>query len=246
MLIIDKSGSNTAPFKHLFVDGKGELFRFALCNSFSFASNLVQFARETSPNHKLDLWDQAVQYKLAKTARLERLFIDGVSLHLEKESNHEVWQYGISVTESQRRGQRLWILPDGLIKTSEQVIALEFDHGDNLGKWASQLIKAVRSCASSHIAGVLYCFCLEKNLHPSGYLLDPNDDFTGEFQSLLNANLSGKSLGIITIPPSEWQSPPNKGEFVDFFESAYVFNKKMSLRSQKVAQQILTELRKEL
>ncbi len=200
---IDKTGSDITPFKSLFPDGKGELFRLALSNSFSFASYMVQTAQETFPDHKLGLWDQAVQYKLANTSPLEKLFVPGVTLHLEKDDSREAWQYGISITERQKKGQRLWVLPDGIIKTPNQVIALELDHGRNIGKWASQLVKAGRSCASGHIDGVLYCFCLEKDLHPSGALLGPEDNFTREFRSLLVASLSGKSLGTITISPCE-------------------------------------------
>jgi hypothetical protein len=244
---IDKTGSDITPFQHFFVDGKGEFFRHALSYSFAFAFNTLQLALKISPNHKLDLWDQAVQYKLEKINNSRKLFVDGVKLYTEKKNSKEVWNYGISITKSQKQGQRLWILPDALIKTSSQTIAIEFDHGPNLGKWANQLIKAARSLASNHISGVLYCFCLEKDLHPLGYLLDSSDDFTEEFQQLLQASLSKKDLGIITIQPCEWQNLAyDKKEAVDFFESAYALNKKMSQKSRIVAEQILIELRKNL
>jgi hypothetical protein len=242
-MLIDKSGSNIIPFEHLFLDGNGKLFRIALCKSFSFASNVIQIAKKISPEHKLELWDQAVGYKLTKIAISEKFFIDGVSIRLEKETDNVVWQYGISVTKSHTPKQRLWTLPDGLIQTPNQVITIEFDHGNNIGKWANQLIKAVRSFASSQISGVLYCFCMEKDLNVSGDLLDQGDDFTVEFKSLLNANTSGKKLGIITIPPIEWRKlPPKKNEIVDFFQDTYILNKKISKKSREVAQQLLTDL----
>ena len=244
-MLIDKSGSNITHFKHLFLDGNGKLFRIALCNSFSFASNVIQFAQKTLPEHKLELWDQAVGYKLIKIASSEKFFVDGAAIHLEKESTNVVWQYGISITKSQRPEQRLWTLPDGVIKTSNQVITLEFDHGNTIGKWANQLIKAVRSFASSQVDGVLYCFCLERDLNESGDLLDPNDDYTIEFQSLLNANISGKKLGIITIPPKEWQKPlSNTNEIADFFKDTYILRNKKNKKSRDVAQQFLTDLQK--
>lgn len=138
----------------------------------------------------------------------------------------------------------MWTLPDGIIKTPNQAFALELDHGRNVGKWANQLVKAARSSASRQISGVLYCFCLEKDLHPSGNLLDPKDDFTREFQSLLEASLSGKRLGTITISPCEWQSLTNdKREAIDFFKNAYVVNDKTGPKAREAAQLILAELR---
>ena len=198
----------------------------------------ISLPKKIAHEHKLDLWDQAVQFKLAKINQSEKLFIDGVRLYLEKDDSKEVYKYGISITQLQKQGQRLWILPDVIIKTSNQVIiAVEIDHGKNFGKGANQLIKAVRSLASNQIKGVLYCFCLEKDLNPSGYLLDSNDDFTEDFLSLLNASLSEKDLGVITIQPREWQTLVyDKKEVFDFFERAYTSKNKVNQKSRKTAE----------
>jgi hypothetical protein len=88
---------------------------------------------------------------------------------------------------------------------------------------------------------VLYCFCMEKDLHSTGDLLDSKDSFTGEFLSLVGANLAGKSLGMITISPREWSGHSDDEEFAEFLESAYL-KRKMSIPSQEVAQQILNKL----
>lgn len=89
-MYIDKTGSDITAFRSLFLDGKGQSFRLALSNSFSFASKVVQMAQETVPDHKLGLWDQAVQYKLAKTIGQEKPLVDGVALYLEKEDSQMV------------------------------------------------------------------------------------------------------------------------------------------------------------
>ena len=76
-MYINKTGSDIMPFKHLFLDGKGELFQRAFSDSFSFASDTVKLIQEKAPDHKFNLWDQAVQYKLAKINKLKQLFVNG-------------------------------------------------------------------------------------------------------------------------------------------------------------------------
>ncbi|MCR4439603.1 MAG: hypothetical protein QHJ34_13765 [bacterium] len=243
---IRRSGTDVNALAHLFADGKGEAFRFALGESFSFASELIRTTRRVKPNHALELWDQAVQYKLRLISRARDLFADGTSLHLEKQDSSIVWQFGFSITECRRRGKRLWTLPDGIIITPSQVIALEFDHGDSVGRWASQLLKAVRSLASDRINRLLYCFCMDKDLHSSGNLVDQQDAFTKEFLTLLDASLLGKSLGMITVFAMEWQSVNliEIEEVSDFYKSVYITNEKASPKSRKIAHEVLHQLHK--
>jgi hypothetical protein len=239
---MDKTGSNLTPFMNLFADGKGDNFKIALSRSFSFASYVVNLAKNTMPAHKLDLWDQAVQYELAKIGQSEKLFVDGTKLFLEKYDNKEVWQHGLSITNPPRPGERLWVLPDAIIKTPDQVISIELDHGAQLGRWAQQLLKAVRILASDRVDGVLYCFYWEKGLSPSESLLGKNFDFSEEFHSLINALLFNKKLGLITLGLDNTGFSFERTDAVDFFEETYVTNPKMSLKSRQVAQNILESL----
>lgn len=237
---INKTGTDIKIFEHIFRDGNGEAFRSALSESYSFASQIIQTAKKVKPYHGLELWDQAVQYKLEKINQSENLFIDGTDFLLEKQDSVKVWQYGYSITKSRRKGQRFWTLPDGIIKIQQEVIALEFDHGKNIGRWANQLIKAVRLLASKYIDGVLYCFCMEKDLNSSGHLITEQYPFTGEFLSLLQANIFEKKLGIITLFPIDWcdKFSIEQVEVFDFFRNTYIV-KKTGSKSRKTAQEIL-------
>ena len=239
---IDRTGSNLTPFMSLFADGKGDNFKIALSRSFSFASYIAILAKNTMPAHKLDLWDQAVQYQLAKIGQSEKLFVDGTILLLEKYDSKEVWQHGLSITNPPRLGQRLWVLSDAIIKTPTQAIAIELDHGSQLGRWAQQLLKAVRILASDRVDGVLYCFYWEKDLSPSESLLGTNFDFSEEFLSLINALLFNKKLGLITLGLNNTSFSFERAVAVKFFEETYVTNPKMSLKSRQVAQKILENL----
>jgi len=191
----------------------------------------------------LELWDQAVQYKLAKSIQQEYPFIDNTTCTLEKQNSVYVWKYGFSITSASRTGQRLWTLPDGILKTSNEVISLELDHGDTTGRWANQLIKATRSLASKYIDGVLYCFCMEKNINDSGYLFAEDEHLTDEFLSLLQVNRFDKKLGIFTLLPREWRGKSSfaRKEIIDFFESTYI-KKKAGPKSKLDAQEILNRL----
>lgn len=241
---INKSGTDVSAFEGLFRDGTGEAFRSALTASFAFASVIIHCAKKVRPAHGLELWDQAVQYELARINQSGDLFVDGTSLYLEKTDSQRVWQYGFSITGTRRRGQRLWTLPDGIIETPVARIAVEFDHGDTVGTWANQLIKAVRSCASGQITGVLYCFYMEKDPHSSGQLLGEYETFSDEFGRLLDAHTFGKRLGMVTeFPSKEVGRRIGDREVFDFFESTYVANKKAGTKSRETAQEILSSLR---
>lgn len=242
---INRTGTNLQPVEHIFCDGSGEKFRTALSASFLFASTIAQIANEKRPNHGLELWDQAIQYWLAKANQEVNLFSDDASFILEKQNNIEVWQYGVSITISSAK-QRLWTLPDGIIKTPREIIALEFDHGENIGRWANQLTKAVRSLASKQINGVLYCFCMEKDLSPSGHLFTEQNNFSDEFLLLLQASIFEKKLGMITLFPKEWciESTNEREEIIDFFESTYI-EKNVGTKSKSVAREILVQLKRD-
>ena len=240
---LSKTGTNIQAFEQIFRDGKGSIFRFALSESFSFASQVIRIANEARPKHGLELWDQAVQYKLAKLNQQQYPFIDNTTCILEKQDSTQVWQYGFTITTLSGKNQRLWTLPEGIIKTPREVIALEFDHGITIGRWANQLVKAVRSLASKQIDGALYCFCMEKNLNESGCLFTEQEPFSEEFLALLRANMFEKKLGIITLFPTEWRGENlyERNDFIDFFESMYI-DKKAGLKSRLGAQEILSQL----
>lgn len=194
-LELDESGSNISQLDFLFADGTGEKFRTALGRAF-FA------AYQTNPK-KDEWWDTAVQHQL-KQQEQDLGLVKGCQLLLEKTTDtaNDVWQYGYHVFQDTPSTKRPWCLPDGIIQLPNQpsVIALELDHGQSAGDWASKLLKAIRSTASAQIEGVLFCYSVESK-HPlfKGRLFSP------EFEEAMGSKADDKgcylkkTIGILNI-----------------------------------------------
>jgi hypothetical protein len=184
----------------------------------------------------LEIWDQAVSFQLGNLAESSSLFIEGTKLYLEKDHSEIVWKCGYNVLESHPKDKRLWVLPDGIIKIKDEtIIIVEFDHGDTIGEWANQLLKALRILASGKVQGVLYCFCLEKDIQNP-----ENEKLTKEFQSLIVSLCGNKKLGIITLRPSQ---SFDKKEAKGFFEKVYLKNQNISPQSREEAEKLVEACR---
>ncbi|MGB8214626.1 MAG: hypothetical protein WCE68_13795 [Anaerolineales bacterium] len=241
MVNLDSTGSNITSFSHLFSDGTGRKFRNAIASSFSFASGVVRVIQDSSVNHQLELWDQAVSYELGTTLKSESFLAEGVKTYLEKQESEEVWHYGFPILERDRNQKtRQWVLPDGLLKKNDQIITIEFDHGKVIGKWASQLLKAIRALAAMKIDGVIYCYCFDSE---SSIKKLSTDQLTVEFKALVDCNSFGKPIGIITIFSDELQVDlPNRNDVIDFLNSAYINNPSKAKESRKKAEDIAKTL----
>ena len=243
MLNLEDNGSNIHPFVHLFLDKSGVAFQDAIVRSFSFASETVHTVKKLPVGHPLELWDQATSYKLDGIIKSKSLLADGVEILLEKLNSEEVWHYGFSVLKTDRdRKTRQWVLPDGLIKTTHKPIAIEFDHGLEVGKWANQLLKAIRGLASDKIDGIIYCFCFDSE---SSVRRLSDGELTDEFQKLVDLHKFNKPIGIVTVFPNQLQSDQiNSKEIIDFLDMAYLQNPKKSKESHMKAEQIIKALGK--
>ncbi len=245
MLSLDDNGSNIRAFKHLFPDGTGERFRDAIIHSFSFASGVVRTVQELAVKHQLELWDQAVSYRLGEILSLGYQFAEGVEIHLEKQESERIWRHGFSIvkTDSNQR-TRQWVLPDGLIQRNGETIALEFDHGEAIGKWADRLLKAIRALAAEKINGVIYCYCFDGGA-PISKL--SSEDLTDEFIRLVDHCSFGKPIGVLTIFRDELQVDlPDLDSVLNFLDAVYIHNRNKSKESRKTAEEIAKALKQKL
>ena len=243
MLDLDDKCSNIGSFVNLFSDGVGVTFREAIAYSFSFASGAVRTIQALSIRHQLELWDQAVSYKLGRILISDPILANGVDIHLEKQDSKIVWHYGFSILKTDReRKTRQWVLPDGLIRRANAAVAIEFDHGITVGKWANQLLKAIRVLASDKICGVIYCFCFERGSSINKLSIE---EMTNEFRALVDCNGFKKPIGFITILPFELRADlPAKSEVIDFLEIAYLSNSNKAIESKRKAENIVKVLRR--
>jgi hypothetical protein len=191
-LHLDESGSNTLALSKFFSDPTGTELRQVVAEAFFLAQ------REATNNRtKQEVWDRVAQTELFRLATQNTLMSPGAELLLEKGHGGKiVWNYGIRVFAEQTG--RKWTLPDGLIRTADEIIAVELDHGRSLGNWARQLLKATRLAASPRIDGVLFCYCTptdQRKWFTTG-------DFTDEFKAIIETGID-KPVGIITIGEEE-------------------------------------------
>lgn len=214
---IDGKGSDISSVRHLFVDGTGAGFREILKATFSFAREVESRIKLADPKHGLEIWDTAAQHRLTELLDAANVFAAGSDLRLEKTSGGRyVWSKGIWVFEADRgRDRRPLFLPDGLIQSQNAIYAFELDHGIDVGKWATQLLKAVRANASSYIDGTVYAFWLNGE-SPFG-----NSTLTKEFVRLLS--VEGKPLGVVTICRDDLDgtTPPSAHEVASFLRRVY-------------------------
>jgi len=242
MLNLEDNASNIRSFGYLFSDRTGRAFREAVTRSFSYASEVVRTIQELQISHKLELWDQAVSFKLGTINKSDALLADRVDMPLEKLDSKDVWKYGYSVLRRDgARKTRQWVLPDGLFITDKEIIAIEFDHGKTVGEWANKLWKAARGLASTKIDGLFFCYCFENGSHIDKL---SGEEMTNEFLTLVDLARSNKPIGFITVFPHELKtSRENIDEIVDFFQSAYS-GRTMSAASKEITIQIQEALRK--
>ena len=171
----------------------------------------------------------------------EPLLADGVEIHLEKQESKKFGDNAFCIlkTDSDHK-TRQWVLPDGLIKSNNQIISIEFDHGITVGKWANQLLKAIRALASDNISGVIYCFCFDKGSSINKLSVE---EMTDEFQALVSCNTFDKPVGVLTVFHHELQAdPPSKSGVIDFLETTYIKNSGKAIGSKRKAEQIVRAL----
>jgi hypothetical protein len=201
-LSLDDSGSNLSQLAFLFADGTGEQFRTALGRAF-YAAYQTKPATNQGKGKKNEWWDTTVQRQLKQqnwglTKECELL--------LEKTDKSKkgtvVWQYGYHIFQDSPSGERFWCLPDGVITlpNSEQVIALELDHGSSANNWADKLLKAMRILSSTRISGLLFCYCAE-----SKKPFFKSQLFSPEFEEAMGSKVDDKGcylkkpIGILNI-----------------------------------------------
>ena len=94
------------------------------------------------------------------------------------------------------------------------------------------------------VDGVLYCFCMEKDLNSSGELMSKDEHFTEEFLSLLRANLFGKKLGMMTLFPLEWHNKVQvtTDDVIEFYKRVYIIGN-AGKKSRETAREIVEKLK---
>lgn len=236
-LNLDETGSDLTTFQNLFADGDPQPFAAAIERAFAFAVAVQKVVLDVESRPGIELWDQAVQYALAKTSPSDfGLHRDG-QLVLEKSGNaHEVWRYGFGVTKAGHG--RPWVLPDGLLRSGSKRIAVEFDHGSNVGRWATQLLKAVRSTHATRVDAVLYCFLYER---VGGGNPFKEIEFSDEFKSLLSAT-AVKPVGVLTVHKATVPQAEPSSKAIALLEDVYCAGGGMSQKSIVQAQRLVEKI----
>lgn len=195
-LELGHNGTDIHFFAELFADGTGSHFFAAAARSFLSAEREMK-----ASTTKEEIWDRVAQNDLAARCDAEKILIPDAELLLEKgHGGKVVWNYGVRVYRGQKG--RGWTLPDGLIRRGTEVYALEFDHGNTVGRWARQLVKAMRLAASPSIDGVLFCYWTPKD-HRQWFT---DIEFTPEFKAVVEAGIGQKRVGILTIGAPDVQA----------------------------------------
>jgi hypothetical protein len=217
----DTTGSDLLPLSSFIDNNIEELLRRIVADVFAFAQEAEKVARGINRDHKREVWDVAAQHRLDKLLRKEGSK-HNFDLFLEKPCRDEkppekMINRGKYLPHIYRSRQSPIANPDGILEIKGKYIAVELDHGKDLGMWLRQLLKGARSTLSQNIHGLLYLFCTSKD-QTKWFMVD---NLTPEFGEALSWASTKKPIGILTIGSRELDkaTKPLQQEVVSFLKS---------------------------